>query len=92
VIWFADGVLLGGLLALVVYLSTEEGQVMQTFAKFKKSIAAFLAAAVAAAGTLLSLGILGDAQSHGLTVAIAFLTPILVALGVAVAPKNAPPA
>ncbi len=63
---------------------------MQKLAEYKKAIAAFLAAAVAAGGTLLSLGILGDAQSHGLAVALAFLTPILAALGVAVAPANGP--
>ncbi len=59
-----------------------------TLAKYKKAIAAFLAAAVAAAGTLLSLGILGEAQSHGLAVALAFVTPLLAAFGVAVAPRN----
>jgi hypothetical protein len=59
-------------------------------ADYKKAIAAFLAAGVAAAGTLLSLGILGEAQSHGLTVALAFLTPLLAAFGVAVAPANGP--
>lgn len=58
-------------------------------AEYKKAIAAFLASAIAAGGTLLSLGILGDAQSKGLAIALAALTPILTALGVAVAPRNA---
>lgn len=62
---------------------------MIQIARYKKAIAAFLASAVAAGGTLLSLGILGDAQSHGLAVVLAFLTPLLAAAGVAAGPANA---
>jgi hypothetical protein len=56
----------------------------------KKALAGFISGCIAAAGSLLSLGILGEAQSHGLTVAIAFLTPLLIALGVGVGPANVP--
>lgn len=59
-----------------------------TILKYKKAIAAFASSGIAAAGTLLSLGVLGDAQSHGLAVALAFLTPLLAAFGVAVSPAN----
>jgi hypothetical protein len=60
----------------------------ELIARYKKAVAAFLASAVAAAGSLLSLGVLSEAQSQGLAVAIAALTPLLVAFGVAVAPPN----
>ena len=64
---------------------------MSKLANYKKSIAAFLTAAVTSIGALLSLGILGDAQSHGLTVALVLATPFLTWLGVVVAPPNVPP-
>lgn len=57
---------------------------------YRKALAAFLAAAVAEGTALLTLNVLSGTLAHDIGVGIAAAGPILVLLGTAKAPANAP--